>query len=97
MLPRKILMWVLLIGVFAWTVGGCSKVTRANYDKVETEMTMKEVTDILGNPTEKTSAGAQLGPLGGTKTSCEWKSGGKTISVEFVNDKVIAKSQTKLD
>ena len=97
MLSRKILMWVLLIGVLTWTVGGCSKVTRGNYDKVETNMTVQEVTDILGDPTEKTSTGAQLGSLGGTKTSSEWKSGDKTINIEFVNDKVVAKSQTNLD
>ena len=67
---------------------GCgSKITQENFDKIHSGMTQEEVTAILGNPTESTSMG--LGPAGGT--TCTWKGDGRTITIQFVNGKVIAK------
>ena len=67
---------------------GCtSKLTQENFEKVQSGMTQAEVAAILGDPTESSSIG--LGPFGGTTST--WKDGGRTITIQFVNGKVIAK------
>ena len=68
---------------------GCgSKVSQENFDKIQTGMTQAEVTSILGNPTESNSIA--FGPIGGTTST--WKENSGTITIQFVNDKVIAKA-----
>ncbi len=67
---------------------GCgSKVTSENFEKIQPGMTQAEVTAILGDPTESSSIG--VGPVGGTTST--WKGNGRTITIQFVNGKVIAK------
>ena len=67
---------------------GCgSKVSQENFDKIQTGMTQAEVTSILGNPTESNSIA--FGPIGGTTST--WKENNGTITIQFVNEKVIAK------
>ena len=68
---------------------GCgSKVSQENFNKIQTGMTQAEVTSILGNPTESSSIA--FGPIGGTTST--WKENSGTITIQFVNDKVIAKA-----
>jgi len=68
---------------------GCgSKVTQENFAKIQSGMTETEVTAILGPPTESNSLG--LGPVGGTTST--WKDNGRTITIQFVNGKVLAKA-----
>ncbi len=68
---------------------GCgSKVTQENFDKIQTGMTEAEVTAILGNPTESSSV--TFGPIGGTTST--WKASSGTITIQFVNGKVLAKA-----
>ena len=68
---------------------GCgSKVSQENFDKIQTGMTQAEVTSILGSPTESNSIA--FGPIGGTTST--WKENSGTITIQFVNDKVIAKA-----
>jgi hypothetical protein len=64
------------------TLAGCggSKVSKANYDKVSKDMTMAQVHDILGAPTETNGTGDN-------KTEV-WKSGNDTISVTYLGGKV---------
>ncbi|HSB70101.1 MAG TPA: outer membrane protein assembly factor BamE [Candidatus Methylomirabilis sp.] len=70
---------------------GCgSKVTQENYAKIQSGMTQAEVKAILGEPTESSSIA--LGPVGGTTST--WKGSGGTITIQFMNDKVIAKLMT---
>jgi len=70
---------------------GCgSKVSQENFNKIQTGMTQAEVTSILGNPTESSSIA--FGPIGGTTST--WKENSGTITIQFVNDKVIAKAFT---
>ena len=70
---------------------GCgSKVTQENYAKVQSGMTQAEVKAILGEPTESSSIA--FGSVGGTTAT--WKGGGGTITIQFMNDKVIAKLMT---
>ncbi len=67
---------------------GCgSKVTPENFEKIQSGMTQEEVRAILGDPTE--SSGIAIGPVGGTTAT--WKANDRTITIQFVNGKVIAK------
>jgi SmpA/OmlA family protein len=68
---------------------GCgSKVSQENFDKIQTGMTQAEVTSILGSPTESNSIA--FGSIGGTTST--WKDNSGTITIQFVNDKVVAKA-----
>jgi hypothetical protein len=88
------------------------KLTKANYDKVANGMTPKDVEVILGPGTEQASSGitipGQPGTATGTATGIGapgttvstkvlvWQSGGKMITVTFLNDQVVAKTQVGL-
>jgi len=76
---------ILLCATFL--LGCSSQITQKNFDKVQSGMTQEEVTAILGDPTESSSIG--FGPVGGTTST--WKANGRTITIQFVNGKVIAK------
>lgn len=88
----KLLTCVVLVAFMAVVTTGCSKVTKANYDKVETGMSKAEVEKILGKGTEDKSGG--IGDLTGTVVT--WKKGDTTITVTFANDKVVTKVQSGL-
>ncbi len=68
-------------------LGCASKITQENFEKVQSGMTQAEVKAILGDPTESSSIG--FGPVAGTTST--WKGNGSTITIQFVNGKVIAK------
>ena len=68
-------------------VGCGSKITPENFQKIQTGMAESEVSAILGTPTESSSVG--FGPVGGTTST--WKDNGRTITIQFVNGKVLAK------
>ena len=75
---------VFMVALLCFCLAGCgSKVSKDNYQKIKSGMSEKEVSDILGSPTETKDAGAG-------KTLI-WKSGDDTISVTFMNDKVAVK------
>jgi hypothetical protein len=78
-----ILTFLILALTVAW-----SKFTRKNIDSIENEMIYEEVVDILGEPTDSSSAG--FGPF--SASSAEWEGTDGSISIQFVNDKVQAKS-----
>jgi hypothetical protein len=81
-----------LLGLcLAAALWGCSPINRENFDKIRNDMTMAQVTAILGEPTESSSVG--LGPLSGT--NAVWKDKHGTITIQFVNDKVKLKSFDK--
>ncbi len=75
---------------------GCSKVTKENYTKVESGMTVQQVKDILGNPDETKSGGVSVLGVGADTTTMTWKSGDKSITVTFVNDKVVKTDMSNL-
>jgi hypothetical protein len=64
-----------------------SKLSPENYEKIKDGMTQQEVVAILGPSTE--SSGASLFGLSGTTTT--WKGEKTTISVQFLNEKVVGK------
>ena len=73
-------------------LSGCSKVTKSNYDKIETGMTQQQVEDILGAGTPTQSV--DVGGLGAKQL--QWKDGNKTITVTIVNGKVTLKNASGL-
>jgi hypothetical protein len=82
----------LLAAALLLALGGCgTSFDQKTYDKIQVNMSLKEVIAILGEPTE--SKGASLGGLSGT--SAAWKDRHGTISVQFINGKVKMKSFTK--
>jgi len=85
------------------------KLTKANYDKVANGMSPAQVESILGPGTEQASSGITIpGTATGTATGIGapgttvstkvlvWQSGGKVITVTFLNDQVVAKTQIGL-
>lgn len=79
---------VLLVGLI-----GCSNpnVTLANYQRIEDGMSRSEVVGVMGKPDDEDSGGGSIAGFGGNGTKLEWKSGGKKIIVNLVNDKVFMK------
>lgn len=69
----------------------CNRLTQENFDKVKNEMTRKEVIAILGEPTSSDSVNV----VGFSGTASVWKDRNAEIDIQFLNDKVIAKSFSK--
>lgn len=94
---RIALVCLVLVGLGALTLAGCgSKVTKSNFDQIKTGMTVAEVEAILGKGTEATGASGAIGDLAGSAKSVVWKDGAKSITVNFLNDKVALKTQSGL-
>ncbi len=87
------LLRCLLAATVAVSVAACgSKITEQNYARLTSGMTQQEVEEILGAPTEsKTLA---IGSLSGTLATWKGKDG-STISVQFLNGKVMGKEFVK--
>ncbi len=81
----------LLTLVFVFACG--TKVTRENFDKITTGMTVDEVHGILGSPDDTRSAGVQGIASGSVEV---WKDGEKSITVTFMNGKVATSIQSNL-
>ncbi len=86
-----------LIRIFVFTlcfvVFACSKVSQSNYEKIKDNMTTKEVTAILGEPTH--AEGVNI--MGISGTSAVWKDQHGEIDIQFLNDRVAVKSFSKAD
>lgn len=67
-----------------------SDLSPENYARIENGMSMAQVTDILGKPSETSTLG--LGGL--TGTAATWTDGKTTISIQFLNDKVQLKQMS---
>jgi hypothetical protein len=103
---------ILVVIGLCLMLSGCggSKITKANADKIATGMTEKEVSDILGGPSETSEVempdmGAMLGGMAGGKMpgmpatpkkakQSVWKDGDKAIAVTFLDGKVVQKTAT---
>jgi hypothetical protein len=100
---KETTMSIRIAMVLALTMGplllaGCNQktVTKENYDRVENGMSTEEVVEILGEPDDKTSAGAAMEGVTGSTATYSWTDGDRTITVVFVNDKVFTKAQQNL-
>jgi hypothetical protein len=69
-------------------LGACSKVTQENFAKIQDGMDEREVLALLGKPGETSN----ITLLGLSGASSKWVADEGTISVQFVNGKVRAKS-----
>jgi hypothetical protein len=83
-----------------------SKVTKANFDKINNGMTLEEVEKILGKGEKETGDGSNVaGQFGVAVTSAptvgggetyKWESSKATITVTFRQGKVVGKSSKDL-
>ena len=64
---------------------GPSKVDQTHYAKIQKNMSKEAVYSILGQPTKETS----MNVAGLTGTNNVWVAGKRTITVQFVNGKVV--------
>lgn len=95
MSKRWVLCGVVLAGLMLMMVAGCgSKVSKDNYDKIKTGMTLAEVENILGKGELQAGGAGGLGDLLGSAKVYKWTDGEKSIMVTFANDKVTVKAQT---
>lgn len=67
---------------------GCSRVNQENYDKLQMGQTYSEVVAVLGKPDQCESVLVAK--------NCRWGQEPKTITVNFVSDKVILFSSSGL-
>jgi outer membrane protein assembly factor BamE (lipoprotein component of BamABCDE complex) len=86
---------VILLVVICVSLGSCSgtKISQENFEKIQTGMPLAQVTDILGPPTESSSVDVAV--FSGTVS--KWKAPDITITIQFVNGKVVAKQLSKGD
>jgi hypothetical protein len=83
---------VVVVVLAALTLAGCgSRINQDNFEKVKTGMTLAQVKVILGNPTESSSVDVAV--FSGTVS--KWQAGDLTITIQFVNGKVVAKQLAK--
>jgi hypothetical protein len=78
----------LLLVAAALAVAACAKVTQANFAKIEDGMSERDVSALLGAPTESNSVNV----LGVSGTSSRWVSKDAAITVRFVNGRVALKT-----
>ena len=84
---------VILLVVICVSLGSCSgtKISQENFEKIQTGMPLAQVTAILGPPTESSSVDVAV--FSGTVS--KWKAADVTITIQFVNGKVVAKQLSK--
>lgn len=69
-------------------IAACNKISQSNFDKIKPEMTMQEVTSILGEPTNSDSV--MIAGVSGT--SAVWSDGKNEITIQFLNGTVFFKT-----
>ncbi len=70
----------LIITVLILLLSGCNKVTKENYDKIESGMSYNEVVEVLGKP-EGCSETIGI-------SNCEWKNDDARIAITFISNQV---------
>jgi hypothetical protein len=89
----KMMAVVALVVFFVGCGVSNTKVTRENYDKLQTGMTQEQVTAVMGKA--DTSSESDMGEFGKIEL-WHYQLGGKAIDVTFENGKVIDKSWTEI-
>jgi len=70
-----------------------SRLNQENFDKIRDGMSQKEVREILGDPVD--ASGASF--LGLSSGEAVWQDNKTTITVHFLNDKVIGKHMAQTE
>ena len=78
----------IFIALFFVLLVACSKITSENYVKIKTNMSYAEVVKLLGKPTDQQSVKV----MHFSATNATWQHKDKTISIQFLDDKVKMKS-----
>src|SRR5258706_16072625 len=82
------------VAILLVVLAACSsRLSQENFDKVREGMSQKEVREILGEPAD--ASGASL--LGLSSGEAVWKDDKTTISVHFLNDKVVSKEMSRTE
>lgn len=87
---RTVLLGLVALLGLGLLVGCGSKVSKDNFDKIQTGMTVDEVQGILGEG-QKASAGVSVAGVDVTGDVYEWKDEGTAIRVVFKDGKVVEK------
>ena len=84
---------VVLIMMICMSLMSCSgsPISQENFEKIQTGMPLAQVTAILGPPTESSSVDVAV--FSGTVS--KWRAVDVTITIQFVNGKVVAKQLSK--
>ena len=92
-----VLSALLISALLVTMLAGCgSKISKDNFDKIKTGMTLSEVEGLLGKGTKAAGGAIDLGAITGSGDVYTWEEEGKKITVTFKDDKMIAKLQTGL-
>jgi len=91
----SLLRAVILFTVIGMSLMSCigSPISQENFEKIQTGMPLAQVQAILGPPTESSSVDVAV--FSGTAST--WRAGDVTITIQFVNGKVVAKQLSKGD
>jgi hypothetical protein len=86
---------LVLFMVICMSLVSCigSPISPENFEKIQTGMPLAQVQAILGAPTESSSVDVAV--FSGTVS--KWKALDVTITIQFVNGKVVAKQLSKGD
>jgi outer membrane protein assembly factor BamE (lipoprotein component of BamABCDE complex) len=76
-----------------WLAACGSRLNQENFEKIREGMSQKEVREILGEPVD--ASGASL--LGLSSGEAVWKDDKTTVTVHFLNDKVISKEMSRTE
>ncbi len=92
-LYRPLKPGVVVLAILAVFLAACagSKINQDNFNKISVGMTQTEVKDILGEPTESSSVDI----AGFSGTTSTWRQKDATITIQFINGKVVAKQFAK--
>lgn len=88
---RKISSFLVLISCII--LFSCSRVSQENFNRLNQNMTMQEVIQILGEPTSSESV--DIAGISGTASI--WRSDKAEINIQFLNNKLLMKSYVKKD
>lgn len=82
------------IAILLLCLAACgSRLNQENFDKIREGMSQKEVREILGEPVD--ASGASL--LGFSSGEAVWKDDKTTITVHFLNDKMVSKKMSQTE
>ena len=82
------------VAILLLTLAACSpRLNQENFEKIRDGMSQKEVREILGDPVD--ASGASF--LGLSSGEAVWKDNKTTITVHFLNDKVVSKHMSQTD
>jgi outer membrane protein assembly factor BamE (lipoprotein component of BamABCDE complex) len=76
-----------------WLAACGSRLNQENFEKIREGMSQKEVREILGEPVD--ASGASL--LGLSSGEAVWRDDKTTVTVHFLNDKVVSKQMSRTE